>query len=34
MILNTLLSIQLSNYQIFIKNILKIISFFTLYKVI
>ncbi len=34
MILNTLLSIQLYNYQIFIKNILKIISFFTLYKVI
>jgi len=34
MILNTLLSIQLFNYQIFIKNILKIISFFTLYKVI
>ena len=34
MILNTLLSIQLSNYHIFIKNILQIISFFTLYKVI
>ena len=34
MVLNTLISIQLFNYQIFIKNILKIISFFTLYKVI
>lgn len=34
MIFNKLLSIQLSNYHIFIKNILQIISFFTLYKVI
>jgi len=34
MVLNTLLSIRLSDYQIFIKNVLKIISYFTLYKVI
>jgi len=34
MVLNTLLSIRLSDYQIFIENVLKIISYFTLYKVI
>lgn len=34
MILNVLFLIQLFYYQIFIKNILQIISFFTLYKVI
>ena len=34
MVLNTLLSMKLFDYQVFIKNILQIISFFTLYKVI
>lgn len=34
MVLNTLLSITLFDYQALIENVLKIISYFTLYKVI
>ena len=34
MVLNTLQSMKLFDYQVFIKNVLKIISYLTLYKVI
>lgn len=34
MVFNTLLSIKLFDYQVFIKNVLKNISYFTLYKLI